>query len=185
MSLFGSSPEESAPVFDATSKSRNSLFDDEASEPGSKSSLFADDDGPTSSPWGMPTPKKAARSELIRNLLDSASVPDSYVDTFDAILKIDGGGGKITPAGITKVLSAGKLGADEQSRITNLITSGGQLTDLGRNEFNVLLALIGLAQENEDITLDGVDERRRSQCLLDYLFIWANTDMQKIFQSPS
>jgi sorting nexin-8 len=165
MSLFGSSPEESAPInTTAASKSRNSLFDDEASPPGSKSSLFADDDAPTSSPWGMPTPKKAARNDLIKNLLDSSAVPDSYIDTFDNVLKVDGSGGKISPAGITKVLSAGKLGADEKSRITNLITSGGQLADLGRNEFNVLLALVGLAQEHEDITLDGVDERRRSQC---------------------
>jgi sorting nexin-8 len=110
----------------------------------------------------MPTPKKGARGELIKNLLDSSAAPDSYIDIFDSILKTDGNGGKITPAGIAKVLSAGNLGADDQSRITTLITSGGQLTDLGRNEFNVLLALIGLAQEHEDITLDGVDERRRS-----------------------
>ena len=45
----------------------------------------------------------------------------------------------------------------------SIISSGGQLSDLGRTEFNVLLALIGLAQEHEDITLDGVDERRKSQ----------------------
>ncbi|TVY93789.1 Sorting nexin [Lachnellula willkommii] len=173
MSLFGSSPEESAPINTAASKSRNSLFADEGSPAGSKSTLFAEDDAPTSSPWGMPTPKKAARSDLIKNLLDSSSVPDSYIDTFDNLLKVDGRGGKVTPAGITNVLSAGNLGADEQSRITNLITSGGQLTDLSRNEFNVLLALVGLAQEHEDITLDGVDERRRtskyptsSSCLL-------------------
>ncbi|TVY43100.1 Sorting nexin [Lachnellula occidentalis] len=163
MSLFGSSPEESAPINAAASKSRNSLFaDDEGSPAGSKSTLFAEDDAPNSSPWGMPTPKKAARSDLIKNLLDSSSVPDSYIDTFDNLLKVDGRGGKITPAGITNVLSAGNLGADEQGRITNLITSGGQLTDLSRNEFNVLLALVGLAQEHEDITLDGVDERRRN-----------------------
>ncbi|TVY83478.1 Sorting nexin mvp1 [Lachnellula suecica] len=162
MSLFGSSPDEPAPI-NTASKSRNSLFDDEASPPGSKSTLFADDDAPTSSPWGMPTPKKAARGELVKNLLDAAVVPDSYIDAFDSVLKGDGSGGKITPAGITKVLSAGQLGADEQSRITNLITSGGgQLQDLGRNEFNVLLALIGLAQEHEEITFDGVDERRKT-----------------------
>lgn len=162
MSLFGSSPDEPAAV---AAKSRHSLFDDEPSPaPGSRSSLFADDDGPGSSPWGM-TPKKAARGELIKSLLPASSVPDSYVDTFDDVLKGgDNVGGKISAAGVAKVLSAAKLGADDQSRIMNLITSGGQLEDLGRNEFNVLLALIGLAQEHEDITLDGVDERRRSQC---------------------
>jgi sorting nexin-8 len=165
MSLFGTPPDES-PAAAAASKSRLSLFNDEPSPgPGSKSSLFDDDNIPGSSPWGMPTPKKAPRGELIKSLLSATDVPDSYVDIFDNILKEgDGFGGKITAAGVTKVLSAGKLGADDQSRIVSLISSGGQLSDLDRNEFNVLLALIGLAQENEDVTLDSVDERRRSQC---------------------
>ncbi|KAE8450916.1 hypothetical protein EG329_005356 [Mollisiaceae sp. DMI_Dod_QoI] len=159
MSLFGD--EESIPV--PASKSRLSLFDDEpSSTPGSKSSLFADDDnGP--SPWGLPTPKKAGRGELIKNLLPASDVPDSYIDTFDNIIKGgDGSGGKISAAGVTRVLSAGKLSADDQSRIVSIVSSGGQLSDLSRNEFNVLLALVGLAQEHEDITLDSVDERRKN-----------------------
>lgn len=90
-------------------------------------------------------------------------MPDSYIDTFDNVLKGHNVGGKISIAGVTKVLGAGNLGTDDQSRITSIISSGGQLSDLSRNEFNVLLALIGLAQEREDITLDSVDERRRSQ----------------------
>jgi sorting nexin-8 len=166
MSLFGSSPDEPSPAA-VNSKTRNSLFDDEPSPaPGSKSSLFADDDNAAgASPWSMRTPKKAARGELIKTLLPASDVPDSYIDTFDDVLKGGGGsGGKISAAGLTNVLSAGKLGADDQSRITNIITSGGQLSSFGRNEFNVLLALIGLAQEHEEVTLDGVDERRRSRC---------------------
>lgn len=164
MSLFGSSPDEVAPIA-SHSKSRNSLFDDEPSPvPGSKSSLFADDDAPGASPWGIPTPKKAARGELIKSLLPASDVPDFYIDTFDNLLKGDDNAeGKISAAGVAKVLSAGSLRADDQSRIMGIITSGGQLTELGRNEFNVLLALIALAQENEDITLDSVDERRRSE----------------------
>jgi hypothetical protein len=113
----------------------------------------------------MPTPKKAARGDLIKNLLPTSDVPDSYIDLFDNV--VNGGdsvGGKVSAAGVTRVLSAGKLRADDQSRIMSLISSAGQLSDLSRNEFNVLLALIGLAQEHEDITLDGVDDRRRSQC---------------------
>jgi sorting nexin-8 len=160
MSLFGD--ESPAPA----SKSRLSLFDDDDASPapGSKSSLFDDDNAPGSSPWGIPTPKKAARGDLIKSLLPASDVPDNYIDLFDNV--VNGGdsvGGKISAAGVTRVLSAGKLGADEQSRIMSLISSSGQLSDLSRNEFNVLLALIGLAQEHEDITLDGVDERRRSQ----------------------
>jgi sorting nexin-8 len=101
---------------------------------------------------------------LIKNLLPASDVPDSYIDTFDDVAKeADNVGGKISVNGIARVLSAANLGADDQSRIVSVISSGGQLSDLGRNEFNVVLALIGLAQEHEDITLDGVDERRRSQ----------------------
>jgi len=162
MSLFGSSPDESTPT-PAALKSRNSLFDDDPSPaPGSKSSLFADDDDASGSPWAMPTPKKAARGDLIKNLLPTSAVPDSYIDLFDSLLEENGNGGNVTAAGVTKALSAGNLGADQQSRITQLVTSGAPLRDLSRNEFNVLLALIGLAQEGEDITLDGIDERRRS-----------------------
>jgi sorting nexin-8 len=167
MSLFGD--EDSVPSAPA-SKSRLSLFDDEPSPAlGSKSSLFADDDSaPGSSPWGLPTPKKAARGDVIKNLLPASDVPDSYIDIFDDLIKAgDGTGGKITAVGGTRILSAAKLGADEQSRIVSIISSGGQLSDLSRNEFNVFLALIGLAQEHEDITLDSVDERRRSQCFFD------------------
>ncbi len=162
MSLFGTPPEES-PAAAAASKSRLSLFDDEPSPAsGMKSSLFDDDNNPG---WGLPTPKKAQRGELIKTLLPSSDVPATYVDIFDGVLgEGDGAGGKVTSAGVMKVLSASRLGADDQSRIVNLLSSGGQLSDLTRNEFNVLLALIGLAQEHEDITLDSVDERRRSQC---------------------
>lgn len=165
MSLFGSSPDENTtPAL--SSKSRNSLFDDEPSPaPGSKSSLFAEDDAPNGSPWGLPTPQKAKRGELIQGLLPASDVPDSYIDIFDnALDRGDGVGGKVSAAGIAKVLSAGNLSAADQTRILSVITMGGQAADLGRNEFNVLLALIGLAQESEDITLDGVDERRKSKC---------------------
>ncbi|KAL2075665.1 hypothetical protein VTL71DRAFT_608 [Oculimacula yallundae] len=164
MSLFGSSPDQPSPA--KASKARNSLFDDDepSPAPGSKSSLFADDDSaPGSSPWAMPTPKKSGRGEVVKTLLPAGAVPDSYVDTFDNLINGgDGNGGKLTASGITKVLSASKIGADEQSRVVSIITSGGQLSDISRNEFNVLLALIGLAQEHEDITLDSVDERRRN-----------------------
>lgn len=163
MSLFGTSPDETSPAAHAAaaSKSRLSLFDDEPSPaPANKSSLFAEDDEPS---WGMPTPKKQGRAELLRNLLPASDVPESYIDTFDNMLKAgDDAGGKVNPAGVAKVLSAAMLSADDQSRIMNIIAPTGRLTDLGRNEFNVLLALIGLAQEGEDVTLDGVDERRRS-----------------------
>lgn len=174
MSLFGSSPDENGtPAI--SSKSRNSLFDDDPDPvPGSKSSLFADDDVPNGSPWGLPTAQKAKRGEVIQTLLPASDVPDSYIDIFDNVLGGGGGvGGKVSAAGVAKVLSAGSLSADDQSRIVSVITKGGQVTDLSRNEFNVLLALIGLAQEDEDINLDSVDERRKSKsiCYRDCHFV--------------
>ncbi|KAL3423368.1 sorting nexin mvp1 [Phlyctema vagabunda] len=161
MSLFGTSPDESTV---APTKSRLSLFDDDVPTPGSKSSLFDDEDNsPAGSPWGIPTPKKAPRGELIKHLLPTSSVPDNYTDVFDNVLKDgDGAGGKISASGVAKVLSAGKLGADDQSQIMSIVAPGGQIKELERSEFNVLLALVGLAQEHEDITLDGVDERRQN-----------------------
>ena len=171
MSLFGSSPENSPPTNSSSTKPRNTLFDDdEGSAPGSKSTLFADDD--TQGAWGIPTPKRTARGDMVKSLLNGVAVPDSYVDVFDHLLKNEtlSSAGKISPEGVASTLSAGRLDADSQGRIMNLVTSGGELSDLNRNEFNVLLALIGLAQENEDITLDGVDERRRSRCNSDSIF---------------
>lgn len=169
MSLFGTSPpEENAALLPATAaaKSRTSLFDDEAPSmsENSKSSLFADDDdGPGSSPWGVPAQKKP-RGELIKSLLPASAVPDSYIDIFDNALEDgDEARGTVSLAGIAKVMLAAKLGDDDESKIMSIISPGGQFFPLGRNEFNVLLALIGLAQEHEEVTLDSVDERRKSK----------------------
>lgn len=164
MSLFGTSP----PSDSGLRPSRNSLFDDD--EPASRSaadSLFNDDDlsgSGAASPWDMPTPRKQqSRADLIRNLLSGVQVPDSYVEAFDYAVQEDGRGGKVSPAGISKTLAAAKLGADEQAQVMSILSPNGEELDLGRDSFNVLLALIGLAQEGESVSLDGVDERRRSE----------------------
>lgn len=130
--------------------------------------LFADDDaGSDSSPWDLPTPRKHhTRADLIRNLLASSDVPDSYVEVFDAVSREDGSGGRITSGGVARTLAAAKLGADAQARIMGIVVppgGGSEGISLERGEFNVLLALIGLAQEGETVSLDGVDERRRSE----------------------
>ncbi|APA10805.1 hypothetical protein sscle_07g055750 [Sclerotinia sclerotiorum 1980 UF-70] len=166
MSLFG---EPDDPV-EATNppKSRLSLFDDEpSSTPGSKSSLFADDDDVSGgSPWNTSVPKRLDRGDLLKTLLPTSDVPESYIDIFDDVLK-DGNdsNGKLSKTGIAKLLNAANLSPDKSSWISKIIAPTTQLQDLERNEVNVLLALIGLAQEEEDVhdvTLDGVDERRRN-----------------------
>ncbi|KAJ9613036.1 Sorting nexin mvp1 [Cladophialophora chaetospira] len=157
MSLFGSSPTEAAPL------NNKSLFGDEPARPTPEaSSLFADDGG--DSPWSMPTPKKNARQNLVKNLLPATDVPESYVDAYDGVLNANERTGVgIGLTGVKRVLQSSNLSEQEQSKIISLVIPGGQeaANGVGRSEFNVLLALIGLGQEGEDTTLDGVDERRR------------------------
>ncbi len=97
-------------------------------------------------------------------MLPAAEVPDSFVDIFDAVAREDGGGGgRISAGGVHRTLSASKLGAEQQAAILGIVSpGGGDAAPLGRSEFNVLLALIGLAQEGDVVSLDGVDERRKS-----------------------
>ncbi|KAK0623950.1 hypothetical protein B0T14DRAFT_191566 [Immersiella caudata] len=168
MSLFGSSPpEESAPIRSNNfADSRSSLFEDEPPMTKSTTSaLFADDDSAQDSPWeGLPTPRKQqTRTDLIRNLLPSSDVPESYIAAFDAVVAEDGSAGRITSGGVARTLAAAKLAADDQARIMGILApGGGGDVALNRNEFNVLLALVSLAQEGDSVTLDGIDERRRN-----------------------
>ncbi|MCJ1478832.1 Sorting nexin mvp1 [Lambiella insularis] len=161
MSLFGSSPDDSSrPVLQS-----KSIFDDEPT-PGatSNASLFAEDANPNDgSPWGMPTPKKAARIDLVKSLLPASDVPESYIDAYDAVLDSgDRAGAGISTGGIRKLLESSKISSTEQARLLQLVAPAGTSSGLGRSEFNVLLALIALVQENDEATLDSVDERRKN-----------------------
>jgi len=113
-------------------------------------------------------------------------VPDSYIDAFDALLesgaRADSG---VSIEGIRKLLGDSGISSDAQSQILAIVVPPGQEgAGLGRNEFNgkriscsstgqsiaghglihltVLFALLALAQQNDDITLDSVDERKRN-----------------------
>jgi sorting nexin-8 len=142
------------------------IFDDEPT-PGSISntSLFADDANTKGgSPWDFPTPKKGGRGDMVKRLLPTSEVPDSYVEAFDTIMDVgERQGAGIGPVEVKKILESTSASSDEQARLLRLVTPDGPENDgLGRPEFNVLLALLGLSQEGEDATLDGVDERRKS-----------------------
>lgn len=166
MSLFGTSPEESS-LGNSALRSKSSLFADDAGfGAGSGSSLFADD-ASGDSPWGTnnSVPKRAARRDLVKTLLPATDVPESYIDAYDLVLHSgDRVGTGVGLTGVREILASSGLNASDQARILNLVVPGEQESDngLGRNEFNVLLALVGLAQEGEDITFDSVDERRKS-----------------------
>ena len=166
MSLFGSSPDDSTlSAQPARPNQKSSLFDDEQT-PDAKSgtSIFEDEGTNGGSPWDMPTPKKAGKSDLVKRLLPPSDVPESYIDAFDALRETEykAEGGEIGIAGIRKLIEGCGLNVSEQDRILKLVT-GGQRTGLARSEFNVLLALIALSQESEEASLDSVDERRRSE----------------------
>ena len=133
------------------------------------SALFADDESGPASPWDLPTPRKQqTRADLIRSLLPSSDVPDSYIAAFDAVVRDDGSDNRVTSGGLARTLAAARLSADDQARIMGILAPRGssENVSLDRNEFNVLLALVGLAQEGEGVTLDSVDERRHRECHL-------------------
>jgi sorting nexin-8 len=168
MSLFGTSPDDSS-VADSARRSKSSLFADEPSFGGAgagfgSSSLFADDDG-LSSPWSNNTGKRTSKQQLVKTLLPDSDVPEGYIDAYDLVLSVGERAG--TGIGLTSVrelLSGSDITATDQAKILNLVLSGdtGRSNGLGRGEFSVLLALIGLAQEGEDLTFDTVDDRRKS-----------------------
>jgi len=145
------------------SKTNPNLFDDEPTPAALKTSanLFADDD----SPWGR-SPKKSDKASLVKNLLSGTEVPDGYVDAYDALLsEEEPSSGGISANGVNKILGQSGIGAGLEDQIKGVLGLKEGSRSVGRGEFNVLMALIGLAQEGEETTLDGVDERRRSMCL--------------------
>ena len=173
MSLFGTTPP-SAAAPEPASISRSSLFDDADDEVGgprgslSKPSLFAGDDssGHASSPWDLPTPKKLSRVERLKTLLSAVEVPESYIDTFDALIEageLTGSG--VSLVGVSDLLRSSGISTNDQAHVLELVLPKGHGISEGvrRDEFNVLLALIGLGQEGEEISLDGVDVRRKSK----------------------
>lgn len=147
-------------------QSKSSLFADEPSA-GASSSLFADDDT-SSSPWNTHTNKRASRQQLVKTLLPGLDVPESYINAYNQVLNVgDRVGAGIGLTSVREILSGSGLSATDQERILNLVVSDGESTNanigVGRGEFNVLLALVGLAQEGEDLTYDAVDDRRKSR----------------------
>ncbi|KAL2169020.1 hypothetical protein VTG60DRAFT_6519 [Thermothelomyces hinnuleus] len=167
MSLFGTPSPEGSPDMQSSNigNGRPSLFEDEPPMTRSTTTaLFADDDAGSDSPWDMPAPRRQqTRADMLRNLLANSTVPDSYIDAFEKMVAEDGSAGRISAGGVARTLAAAKLGADDQARIMSIVAPGGSAEEvsLDRNQFSVLLALIGLAQEGEPISLDTVDERRR------------------------
>ena len=155
MSLFGDDAETPA-------RPKSSLFDDDSATKSktTSSSMFGDgpaDDVDESSPWGFTPKKNSGRGSLVKSLLAHADVPELYIDTFDGLQA----GGSVSASDVRQFLRDCGIGSGAQDTVWDIVTNRGEATTLGRGEFNVLLALIGLAQEGEELSLDAVDERRQ------------------------
>lgn len=158
MSLFGDDDDGAS-----TPRPKSSLFDDNAG--GSKSkpagaSMFGDGgaDIDDSSPWGFtPSKKSAGRGSLVKNLLADADVPDVYIDSFDGLQR----GGFVEAGEARAFLGRCGIGGSKEGMVWDIVSNRGESARLGRGEWSVLLALVGLAQEGEELSLDAVDERRR------------------------
>jgi sorting nexin-8 len=154
MSLFGDEPD--APA----ARPKSGLFDDDATTKSkTSSSMFGDStaDVDESSPWGFTPKKNSGRGSLVKSLLANADVPDAYIDTFDSLQA----GGNVVAADARQLLRDSGVNSTAQDTVWSIVTSRAEVSSLGRGEFNVLLALIGLAQEGDELSLDAVDERRR------------------------
>lgn len=177
MSLFGSSPEDSS-LANSVQRSKASLFaDDNTGGGANSSSLFADDDNTSTSPWTTTTAttkpnKRASRQQLLKTLLPEMDVPESYIGAYNRVLNAgDRVGAGVGLTSVREILAGSGLSATEQEKILNLVVSGSGEVDgdegsnigIGRGEFFVLLALVGLAEEGEELTFDAVDDRRKSE----------------------
>ena len=170
--MFGESPPET-PSAGNQSKAAG-LFGDDSSNirAATSSGLFEDSNNNTTddSPWSLPTPKKQNRSNFVKTLLPASQVPDSYVNAYDNLLSAgEGQGNGVSLSAVHKVLQSSQIKASDQDRILSIVLPSKQesTSALERGEFNVLLALVGLAQEEEDIGLDAVDERRKREFNMD------------------
>ncbi|KAL3434801.1 hypothetical protein BDV09DRAFT_195500 [Aspergillus tetrazonus] len=191
MSLFGTSPDDS-PAADSARRSKTSLFADEpafgtGSANFSGSSLFADDDD-LGSPWNSNTAKRTSKQQLVKTLLPDSDVPESYIDAYDLVLSAgERAGTGVSLTTVRELLSGGGLSATDQAKILNLVLSGDtdRSNGLSRGEFNVLLALIGLAQEGEDLTFDTVDDRRKKLPVPNSSYLDALRANQESIMPPS
>lgn len=159
MSLFGDDDYQPSSR-QSTSNNKSTLFDDGPGTPSkpTSSSIFADsgaeDQNQDESPWGFtPSKKKGTGGSLVKNLLADSDVPESYIDAFDALQQ----GGSVSRQECEGLVRDCGIDSQDREKIFSVVGAGGTF---GRGEFNVLVALIGLAKEGEELGLDAVDERR-------------------------
>lgn len=129
----------------------------------SSGGLFGDEDT-SGDPWSLPAPRTGGKKTgpSASTLLNSTDTPDAYGVLFS---QAGPSGDRITFTNLRKMLDNSGLSSAVIDRIVELVLPSSSEFDrvergVSRGEFNVAMALIALAQEGEDITLDSVDERK-------------------------
>ncbi|PWW79404.1 hypothetical protein C7212DRAFT_275497 [Tuber magnatum] len=157
MSLFGDSP---------PGRSRSSLFADEEFE-SAPGSLFDDSGAGAWNSAGLPTARRGAPADISKTLLtkENANIPERYDFLYESFLdqyRSPNGAG-VTLAGVKQALKeADADGCGIEDKILSILVKGGKQS-IGREEFYLLLALVGLEQQGEEVTIDGVDDLRRTK----------------------
>ena len=135
----------------------------------------------------------ARTKDIIKSLLNqgNSNLPSVYGELYERVVgesSAPGFGGGVSVNGVRRVIEEGGLDEDVGvgRRIREAIVGVGMGVSLGdgigRGEFSVLLAMVGLAQEGEEVSIDAVDDRRRRKYLthllhkpqLNYNWILAN-----------
>lgn len=106
----------------------------------------------------------------------NSNLPLVYAQVYERVLieyPAGGFGTGISAAGVRRVLEEAGLSDDEGAgrRIKESVMGVGGIgaeAGIGKGEFNVLMAMIGLAQEGKEVNIDEVDDRRRSTFILDH-----------------
>lgn len=117
--------------------------------------------------------------DVVKTLVNegNSNLPPAYAQVYERVIieyPAGGFGSGISVAGVKRVLDEAGLGEDEGAgrRIKESVVgiSGiGVEASIGKAEFNVLMAMIGLAQEGKEVSIDEVDDRRKSTFILDHI----------------
>lgn len=105
----------------------------------------------------VPTPKKKANPA---QLLANCHIPDSYIDTFESYSTA----GIMSFTNFKELMSDANLSESDKETIVSIILPGDTSSSgLSRALTNVALVLISLAQENEELSIDAVDDRKSQE----------------------
>ncbi|KAF7308565.1 Sorting nexin [Mycena chlorophos] len=102
------------------------------------------------SPSATPAPG-AANNSLFSSIIADATVPPIYSQSFQMVDSLNSG--EVSVSSLSRVLQTSNLPAGTIDKIVNLVSSKPRVSKL---EFFVALALVALAQEGKDVSIEQV-----------------------------